>query len=155
MPLDPEFTRDCLYREGGLLLDEVLEVDREASLVRARMPTHAELPITSEQRVDPVLHPRHVSGGLMVHMTGVIAFVHFYYVLDLRHSDGWTGYGVRIHNARFKSLAKVGEPLILECQATRTRRIRESINARYHFRFTQEDRLVYEGDQTAMWTKVR
>ncbi len=68
------------YGPGGLLIDEVLEVDRELSRVRVRMPTHADLPITREQRAHPIRHPRHVSGGLMVHMTGVAGLVHAYYV---------------------------------------------------------------------------
>ena len=29
-----------------------------------------------------------------------------------------------------------------------------SVLGRYTFRFLQEDKLVYEGDQTALWTRV-
>ena len=36
MPLDPEFVADCPYGTGGLLLDEILTVDANESLVRAR-----------------------------------------------------------------------------------------------------------------------
>jgi hypothetical protein len=50
MPLDPDFVADCCYAPTGLLLDEILEIDRDKSLVRARMPTHAKLPLTREQR---------------------------------------------------------------------------------------------------------
>jgi hypothetical protein len=153
-PIDPAFVEDCPYGPGGLLIDEVLRVDREASLVVARMPTHDDLPLTREQRADPVRHPRHVSGGLMVHMTGMVAFVHAYYVLDLRHADGWIGYGGRIHAARFKALARPGEPLELECKATQLRRTPTSVLGRYDFRFTQAGTLVYEGDQTALWQRV-
>jgi hypothetical protein len=153
-PIDPAFVEDCPYGPGGLLIDEVLRVDREASLVVARMPTHDDLPLTREQRADPVRHPRHVSGGLMVHMTGMVAFVHAYYVLDLRHADGWIGYGGRIHAARFKALARPGEPLELECKATQLRRTPSSVLGRYDFRFTQAGTLVYEGDQTALWQRV-
>ena len=39
------------------------------------------------------------------HMTGMIGFVHAYYVLGLRHADGWIGYGAKIHSARFRALA--------------------------------------------------
>ena len=154
MPLDPAFVDDCPYGPGGLLLDELLRVDVDSSLVVARMPTYDDLPLTREQRAHPVRHPRHVSGGLMVHMTGMIAFVHAYYVLDLRHADGWIGYGGRIHSARFKALARPGEPLELECRATQLRRSAASVLARYAFRFTQAGTLVYEGDQTAMWMRV-
>jgi hypothetical protein len=154
MPLDPAFVDDCPYGPGGLLLDELLEVDVEKSRVVVRMPTHEELPLTREQRAHDVFHPRHVSGGLMVHMTGMVGFVHAYYVLGLRHADGWIGYGGRIHSARFKALAKPGEPMVLTCTAKQMRKTPKQVLARYDFAFTQGDTLVYEGDQTALWMKV-
>lgn len=154
MPLDPAFVADCPYLEGGLLLDEILEIDREQSAIKARMPTHDDLPLTREQRAHDVRHPRHVSGGLMVHMTGMVAFAHSYYVLGMRHADGWIGYGVRIHNARFHRLVRPGPPLELSCRATRIRKQPASVFARYTFAFEQEGALVYEGDQTAMWNRL-
>jgi hypothetical protein len=154
MALEPAFVDDCPYGPGGLLMDEVLRIERDASLVVARMPTFDELPLTREQRAHPTRHPRHVSGGLMVHMTGMVAFVHAYYVLDLRHAEGWIGYGGRIHSARFKALARPGEPMELECRATQVRKTPKSVLCRYDFRFTQAGTLVYEGDQTALWQKV-
>jgi hypothetical protein len=154
MPLDADFVNDCPYGPGGLLLDELLAVDRDASRVVARMPTFDDLPLTREQRAHPLRHPRHVSGGLMVHMTGMVAFVHAYYVLDLRHADGWIGYGGRIHGARFKALAKPGAAMELACKATQVRKTPTSVLARYDFHFVQEGTLVYEGDQTALWSKV-
>lgn len=154
MPLDPAFVDDCPYGPGGLLIDEILSIHREESSVRVRMPTHTDLPLTREQRAHPLRHPSHVSGGLMIHMTGMVAFVHAYYLLGLTHRDGWVGYGVRIHGARFHKLSPPGEPLVLECKATRVRRMPKQVFARYDFRFTQEDELVYEGDQTALWSLV-
>lgn len=154
MPLDPDFVADCPYLPGGLLIDEILTIDPENHFVRARMPTHDDLPLTREQRAHEVKHPRHVSGGLMIHMTGMVAFVHSYYVLGLKHADGWIGYGVRIQNARFHTIAKPGEPMILECKATRVRRTGKNVFAQYEFKFLQGDALVYEGAQTAMWQQV-
>jgi hypothetical protein len=154
MPIDQAFIDDCPYGPGGMLLDAILVVDRDKSLVRVRMPTHDDLPLTREQRVHPLKHPRHVSGGLMVHMTGMAGFAHAYYVLDLRHSDGWIGYGGRIHDARYKSLAVPGVPIEIECQTTKVRRGSKRIVARYDLRFYQGSSLVYVGDQTAMWLKI-
>lgn len=154
MPLDPAFVADCPYGPGGLLLDDILEVDAERSLVRARMPTFDELPLTREQRAHPVRHPRHVSGGLMVHMTGMMGFVHAYYVLGLRHADGWIGYGARIHDARFSSLATPGEPMVLQCRASKVRRGVTRCVARYELVFRQGTDVVYTGDQTAIWMQV-
>lgn len=154
MALDPDFVADCPYGPGGLLLDDVVEIDEEASRVVATMPTHDDLPLTREQRVDPRKHPRHVSGGLMLHMTGMLGFVHAYYVLGLRHAEGWIGYGARVHSARFHALGTIGPPLVMECRATLTRARATNVLARYAFRFTQETKLVYDGDQTALWTRV-
>ena len=154
MPLDPEFVADCPYGPGGFLIDEILEIDAEKHVVRALMNTHEDLPLTREQRAHPVRHPRHVSGGLMVHMTGMLGFVHAYYVLGLRHRDGWIGYGAKIHHARFHALASPGEPLVLEARATQMRRGDLRVLARYDIKFHQGDKLVYEGDQTAWWTRV-
>jgi hypothetical protein len=154
MPIDPAFVADCPYGPGGLLIDEILEIDAANDRVVGRMPTFDELPLTREQRAHPLRHPRHVSGGLMVHMTGMIAFVHAYYVLGLRHADGWVGYGAKIHAARFRALAPPGEPMILECKATQKRVTNTSVFARYAFVFKQKDTTVYEGDQSALWTRV-
>jgi hypothetical protein len=154
MPLDPDFVADSLYDPDGMLIDQVLKIDAEESMVRVRMPTHEDLPITRSQRVHPVLHPRHVSGGLMIHMSGVAAYAHFYYVLGLRHSQRWTGYGVRIHSARYHNIASIGEPLIIECKATHMRKRPPNLFVRYKFVFNQGERLIYEGDQSAMWMQV-
>ncbi len=163
--LDAEFVADCPYGPGGLLIDELLEVDKEKSRVVVRMPVSDELPLTREQRADPRFHPRHVSGGLMVHMTGMVGFVHAYYVLGLRHSEGWIGYGGKIYSAKFLALADMRTPLILEGWGTRMRRGEKQIFVRYGFRFTQtrpdddadqpgEKVVVYESEQAAMWTLI-
>jgi hypothetical protein len=155
MPLDPDFVNDCPSLPEGQLIDEILLVDVENSVVRARMPTHDDLPITRDQRVHPTRHPRHVSGGLMVHMTGIMGFVHAFYVLGLRHRDGWIGYGAKIHHVRFHALAAPGEPLVLECKAKTVRRGDLRVLGRYDLRFFQGETLVYEGDQTAWWERIQ
>jgi hypothetical protein len=153
MTLDPAFVADCPYLPAGLLIDEIVSVDRESSTLVARAPTHDELPLTRDQRVDPLLHPRHINGGLMIHLTGMVGFAHAYYVLDLRHRDGWIGYGTHVHSGRFRKLCRIGSALVLSCRATSVRRIRGAIYARYELRFRQDDELVYEGDHSAIWTR--
>jgi hypothetical protein len=155
MALDPEFVADCPYGPGGLLIDELVSIDRETSLVRARMTTHEDLPITREQRVHPERHPRHISGGLMIHLTGMMGFLHAYYVLGLRHHQGWIGYGTHIHEGKFKKLGRVDRPLELECQATQSRKVRGSLFARYRFKFQQGEDVVYEGEQSAIWSQIK
>jgi hypothetical protein len=118
------------------------------------MTTHGRLPLTDLQRAHPVRHPRHVSGALMVHATAMLGFAHAYFVLGLRHADGWVGYGTHIHAARYGHLARVGPPLLLQCRATQVRRIRGSIYVRYSFRFEQEGKTVYESEQGAVWHRA-
>lgn len=153
MALDPQLVADSPYLPEALLIDEIVSIDPATSTVVARMPTHEGLPITRDQRVDPVRHPHHVSGGLMVHATGIMGFVHAYYLLELRAADGWAGFGTHIHEARFRRMGTLGEPMLLSATATQVRRIRGTIVARYRFEFRQAGDLVYTGDQTAMFTR--
>lgn len=152
--LDPRFVADCPYAAEAILFDEILELDAEAGRLVARMPTHDRLPLTDLQRAHPVRHPRHVSGALMVHLTAMLGFAHAYFVLGLRHAEGWIGYGTHIQAARYGSLARIGPPLVLECRATQVRRIRGSLYVRYAFRFEQEEALVYESEQGAVWRRI-
>jgi hypothetical protein len=154
MTLDPDFIKDCPYGPGALLIDHIVSIDRDAGSIVARMPTTEELPITRDQRAHPERHPRHVSGGLMIHATGVMGFAHAYFLHGMRHADGWIGYGTHIHDGRFKKLARIGEPIVIACTATSMRKIQGSIFARYKFKFTQGTELVYQGDQSAVWTKI-
>jgi hypothetical protein len=151
MPLDPDFVADCFYGPDALLIDDILEVDRERGLVRARMPTPPSLPLTRDQRGDPTRHPPHVAGALLVHATGILGFVHAYYILGLRHADGWTGFGTHIHSARFRALCVLGAPVVAECRQLQIRRLAGNLFARYRFEFRQEETLVYESEQSAVW----
>ena len=152
--LDPDFVADAPYGPAGLLFDEITEIDLPGNRVVVRMPTHDDLPLTREQRAHPLRHPRHINGGLMVHMTGMVGFAHFYYIVGLRHRDGWVGYGGRIKDARFRALALPGEPIFIECKGTRDRRSDSKLLSNYSYRFTQDGKLVFESEQTALWMKV-
>jgi hypothetical protein len=84
----------------------------------------------------------------------MLGFMHTYYILGLRHADGWIGYGGRIYDARFAALATMGPPLDLELRAKKVRQRENQAFGRYEFRFTQGDTLIYQGDQAAMWMRV-
>jgi len=152
--LDAAFLADCPYAPEALLFDEIVELDREAGRIRARMPTHERLPFTDLQRAHPERHPRHVSGAVMVHVTAMLGLAHAYYILDLRHAEGWIGYGTHIDEARYGRLARIGPPLELECHATRIRRIRGALYVRYAFRFEQDGAVVYQSRQAAVFHRT-
>ena len=48
----------------------------------------------------------------------------------------------------------MGPPLDLELRATKVRERETQVFGRYEFRFTQDETLIYQGDQAAMWMKV-
>jgi hypothetical protein len=151
---DPAFLEDLPYDPEVLFFDALLELDRERSLIRCSMPTHADLPLTRAQRVHPVRHPQHVAGAVMVHATGMLGFIHAYHLLGLRHRDGWIGYGTHIHKVVFRKLVTPGAPIEAVCQATRARLGKTRHLVRYRFEMRHEGAVCYEGEQTAVWLLV-
>jgi hypothetical protein len=151
---DPEFLADLPYDPSVLLLDRILEIDPVAQRVRCGMPTDQPVPFMDRQRVHPTRHPRHFAGGALVHASGMLGFVHAYYLLGLRHHAGWIGYGTHIHSATFRKLVEPGTPIECTCTATRQKRGRSRVISRYSFEFRHEGEVCYEGDQSAVWTRV-
>ncbi|MBW2523891.1 MAG: hypothetical protein JRI23_06945 [Deltaproteobacteria bacterium] len=147
------FLDDLPYDPEVLLFDRLLEVDREQSLVRCRMATRADLPLTRSQRIHPVVHPRHINGGLILHATGMLGFVHAYHVLDLRFADGWVGYGTHVHRGIFRRMILPGDAVQASCQATRARMGKDRHFIRYRLEFRSDEGLCYEGDQSAVWVR--
>lgn len=151
-PFDAAFLEDMPYDPGQtMLFDQLLELDREASRIVCRWPTSPDEPITRAQRNHPVRHPAHVSGALMVHATGILGFIHAYYVLGLRHHEGWVGYGTTMNRVAFRKLVPPGETIIATCHATRARMGTHRHFVKYAFRFEHEGDLAYESEQSAMW----
>ncbi len=146
------FLDTFMYREEGVLIDEVLRLDADRGEIEARMDTTRSLPIADHQRVN-VDHPAHVSAGELIMLTGVLGCLHAWFFHGCRWDEGWVGFGNRIHRADFKSLADRGPDLRLHSRETRTRIGERRVVLRYTFEFRQQDRLVYLGDQTAMFVK--
>jgi hypothetical protein len=153
-PFDQDFLDDSPYDPSVLLLDRLIELDPRRGLVRCRMPTAPSDPFTAAQRNDPVRHPPHVSGAAILQATASLGFVHAYYLLGLRHRDGWIGYGTHIHRAVFRQLISPGTPVDATCVATRIREEADRYAIRYRFDFRADGRRCYEGDQTAFWFRT-
>ena len=116
------------------------------------MDTTRELPFARHQRVD-ANHPAHVAAPELIMLSGNLGCLHAWFFHGCRWDEGWTGFGNRIHRADFKNLARLGPPLDLHSRETRTRNGARRVVIRYEFRFEQEGRPVYFGDQTAMFLK--
>jgi hypothetical protein len=153
-PFAQAFLDDCPYDPEVLFVDRLLELDREKSLVRCSWPTDEGMLLTRSQRAHETRHPRHVAGALMVHVTGMLGFVHAYHVLGLRHADGWVGYGTHLHHAVFRKLVPPGERIDCECRALRTRLGKERHFVRYAFLLHHQGDLCYESEQSAVWLNV-
>ena len=151
---DQEFLDDSPYDPSVLLLDMLLELDPDRSLVRCRMSTSPSDPFTAAQRTHPTRHPAHVSGAAIVQATASLGFVHAYYLLGLRHREGWIGYGTHIHRAVFRQLIAPGTPVDTTCIATRIRTEDDRYAIRYRFDFRADGKRAYEGDQTAFWLRT-
>jgi len=153
-PFDQEFLDDLPYDPGLLLFDELLEIDEELSRVRCKWRTSGREPITNAQRNHPLRHPAHVSGALMVHATGMLGFVHAYYLLGLRHRDGWIGYGTHMQRAVFRKLVPPVEVIIASCHSTRLRLGQSRHFVRYAFDLRHQGERCYQSEQSAMWLRV-
>lgn len=146
------FLATFLYREEVFLVDEIVAVDREARSIEARMQTTQALPIAPYQRTGPG-HPPHVAAAEMLMLTGSLGCLHAWIFHGCRWDEGWSGFGNRIHRADFRHLARIGPPLALHSEETRTRVGPKRVVLRYDFRFEQEGEVVYRGDQSAMFFK--
>ena len=151
---DAEFMADLPYDPSVLFCDALLEVDPEQSMIRCRIPTDRPMPLVEAQRAHPVRHPRHVAGAIMVHASGMMGFVHAYYLLGLRHRDGWIGYGTHLHQVVFRKLVSPGTPIEATCVAVRGRLGTQKHLIRYRFEMRHEGAVCYEGEQTAVWIRV-
>lgn len=148
---DEDFFRGFPYRPEGFFLDRLVEVDREGMRVLCEMDTGKSFPFVAEQKNHDRIHPPHLPGGVIVHLTGMVGLVAVQILLDFRFDQGWSGYGSRIHKAEFKRLVKLGSPVRLEGRITSDRRRGNMAIVRYEFRFTQEGHIFYFGDQTAVY----
>ncbi len=146
------FLDTFLYREGAVLVDEIVAIDEEARRIEALLDSTRPLPFAECQRVS-VEHPAHVSAAELLMATGSLGCLHAYLFHGCRWDEGWAGFGNRIHRADFKRLATIGEPVRLESRETRTRVGPTRIVIRFTFEFRQREDLVYVGDQTAMFVK--
>src|ERR1017187_4012230 len=119
------------------------------------MDTTRSLPVGPYQVGYPAVHPRHVSGPDLILLTGNVGCLHGYFLHGCRWEEGWVGFGNRIHRADFRSLATIGPPLRLHSKETKVREGPTRVVLRYEFRFGQEERRVYGGDQSAIGGKGR
>jgi hypothetical protein len=147
------FLDTFLYTEPAFLVDVLTRLDGEAREIEGRMESTRPLPITPLQRVEEGRHPAHVSAPELIMLTGNLGCLHAWFFHGCRWDEGWAGFGNRIHRADFKQLARIGPPIHLHSKETRTRVGPKRVVLRYEFTFTQEEKVVYWGDQSAIFVR--
>lgn len=150
MPIPPDFDRECLYRPEHWFLHDVTRLDAEARVVAGVVDT-TRLGSGVDAQVATPGHPKHVPGAVMVQLTGTLGNLHAVYLLGLRISEGWSGFGTHVRSARFPSLGKIGPPMEVQLQVVRHRMFRGQHFCTYAFCYTQEGREVYLSEQSAIW----
>ena len=148
-----DFERECLYAPSHWYVHDVLELDPTEHRVVARIDTTRLGAAVDAQRLHPG-HLAHVPGAVVIQVTGTLGNLHAVYLMGLRPSEGWAGYGTHVRDARFRRMGRIGPPVIATATAWRRRQLRGSWFLDYRFRFEQEGEAVYESEQTAVWNRA-
>ena len=147
-----DFEREALYDPSAWFVHEVLGIDREAHRITALVDTTRLGPFVEAQRPHAG-HERHVPGAIAIQVTGTLGNLHAVYVMGLRPTEGWVGYGTHVRDARFRRMGTIGPPVIAVAECYRRRQLRGVWFLDYRFRFEQENEPVYESEQTAIWRR--
>lgn len=148
-----DFGRECLYEPSHWFLHELRELDPAKGRVVGVIDTTRLGGYPAAQRqVGP--HAPHVPGAIAIQVTGTLGNLHATYILGLRPSEGWVGYGTHVKDARFHRLARLGPPVVATLHEKRRRQWQGSWFLTYRFRFEQEGEPVFESEQTAVWRKA-
>jgi hypothetical protein len=151
MPLPSDYATEAMYAPEAWFVHD-LDVFADENRIVGHIDTNKLGTLAAAQRVWPQ-HPQHFPGAVAIQVTGVLGQLYAVYVLDLRATQGWVGFGTHIKTARFASMGVIGPPVRAHLEATSVRNIRGTIFTRYAFRFEQEDRVIYTSEQTAAWVR--
>ena len=153
MAIPDDFERECLYAPSQWYVHDVLKIDRETHEIVALLDTTRIGALVEAQQPHPG-HPPHVPGAVAIQLTGTLGNLHAVYVLGLRPSQGWVGYGTQVKHARFHKIGRIGPPVLASAIAKKRRNFRGAWFLDYQFEFTQDGELVYESEQSAVWQQA-
>lgn len=152
MPIPADFIHECLYEPSAWFLVDADLFPDEGRVVGICDTTRLG-PLVDAQRTWPG-HDKHLPGAVMIQITGTLGQLMSSYVLGLRATDGWVGFGTHIHDAKFSRLGKIGPIVTCEAKLETNRRFRDSRFTRIAFRFEQEGEDIYTSSQTAAWFRT-
>jgi hypothetical protein len=152
MPIPFDFEQESLYLPSHWYVHDVIEIDREAQRVVGVVDTTRLGDLVAAQRPWPG-HQPHLPGAVAIQVTGTLGNLHAVYVLGLRPTQGWVGYGTHVNRARFWRMGLIGPPILAIATAQRSRQMRGTWFVEYAFRFEQQGEVVYESEQSAAWRR--
>jgi hypothetical protein len=153
MPFPEDVDAECQYRREAWFIHDVLELNAEEGRVVGWIDSTRLGPIVDAQVVRPG-HPKHFPGAVMVQVTGTLGQLHATYLLGLRPSEGWSGFGTSIKHARFPNPGVIGPPVIATAVCAKARQYRGTWHLTYDIVFEQAGRHIYESRQTAAWFQM-
>jgi hypothetical protein len=148
-----QFLEHFFYSPDAFLISEITQEDAKSGEIRAVCKAGTAWLVAPYQRGSEAKHPRHISGGDLVMLTGSLGSLHAYFFHDCKWHDGWVGFGNRIEKAEFHNLGRIDLPLELFSKEVKVRRGAKRTLISYEFRFTQGDKLIYTSQQTALFVK--
>jgi hypothetical protein len=149
--LPADFSDECLYDQRAWLVDDV-QFFKEENRLEANLPTTDLGTFLQAQRTWP-LHDKHVPGAVMVQVSGVLGQLYAAYLLDMRATDGWVGFGTHIKNARFARLGEIGPAVTCHVFGKTIRKIGQTTFTTFNFRYDQDGEPIYESTQIAAWVR--
>ena len=150
MPIPDDFEQESLYTRDAWFIHDVLEIDRSGNRVVGVLDTTRIGAFVDAQRPWPG-HEKHLPGAVVIQMTGTLGQLHAVYVLGLRPTEGWVGFGTHLEKATFRGMGRIGPPVQATLHAERVRKVRGTWFVSYAFTFEQEGNRLYESQQTAAW----
>lgn len=152
LPLPADFEAECLYRPEAWFLHDLIELDADAGRVVARCDT-TRLGALVDAQIELPAHPKHLPGAVALQITSTLASLHAVYLMDMRPSQGWAGFGTHVHSLRFPRMGRIGPPVDCTLELISRRTLRATVFTRYRFTYRQEGEVVYESEQTAAWVR--
>lgn len=152
MPLPDDFAQESLYHPDAWFLHDVAFHPDEQRIVGTCDTTRLGAMVDA-QRVFAG-HPKHVPGAVALQITGTLGQLYAVYVLGMRVTGGWAGYGTHVHDARFRRMGAIGPPMACQATLVSRRDMRGTIFTRFRFLYTQDGQEIYRSEQTAAWVRT-
>ena len=152
MSILENYAQESMYTREAWFIDEVLEVNADAQRVVGLLHTEHLKTLVEQQRVWPG-HPKHFPGAVAIQMTATLGQLYAIYVLGLRATEGWVGFGTHIKKAKFGALGEIGPVVRAQATCIRARQIRGTWFTDFEFEYTQNGKLLYASTQTAAWVQ--